>query len=234
MKAMLLAAGRGLRLGALTAERPKPLLEVGGRPLIEHHLMALKRAGFTELVINLGWRGAAIRERLGDGADFGVTIVYSEEPENEPLETGGGIHRALPLLGTGPFAVVNSDLWCDYPLHHLRWIKPPLAHLILVANPAHHPAGDFVLRGGYVTMPGTTPENTPEKTEPTLTYAGIAVLHPELFAGCEPGRYRLAPLLAAAARRGQVTGSEHHGLWIDIGTPERLAAARRAEESNGI
>ncbi len=220
MKAMLLAAGRGERLGALTEQQPKPLLEVGGRPLIEHHVTALKRAGFTDLVINLGWRGSAIREHLGDGAAFGVTIAYSAEPENEPLETGGGIHHALPLLGAGPFAVVNSDLWCDYPLHHLRWIKTALAHLILVANPAHHPAGDFVLREGYVAMP--------EDPGPTLTYAGIAVLHPELFAGRAPGRYRLAPLLAAAARRRQVTGSEHHGLWIDIGTPERLAAARQA------
>lgn len=213
MKAMILAAGRGERLRPLTDTLPKPLLPVRGRPLLEHHFAALARAGVSEVVINLGWLGERIRQHVGDGARFGVSVVYSEEGY-PPLETGGGIHRALSLLGPEPFWLVNGDVFCDYVFEHRALAPGALAHLVLVPNPAHHPGGDFALAEGYVADAG----------QPRLTYAGLAILHPALFAGCEPGRFALAPLLRASAARRQVTGELYTGEWSDVGTPERLAA----------
>lgn len=216
MKAMILAAGKGERLRPLTLHTPKPLVAVGGVPLIEHHIHALVRAGFSELVINHAWLGQQIEDYLGDGARFGVRIAYSAE--GEPLETGGGIHRALPLLGAAPFLLVNGDIWTDYDFADLRRAPQGLAHLVLVDNPAHHPAGDFRLQDGRAC---------PRGEQAGLTYSGIAVLDPALFAGCQPGAFKLAPLLLEAMGRGQVSGEHFRGRWVDVGTHERLAEVER-------
>ncbi|PWV62346.1 N-acetylmuramate alpha-1-phosphate uridylyltransferase MurU [Plasticicumulans acidivorans] len=215
MKAMILAAGRGERMRPLTDTLPKPLLTVGGRALIEYHLERLAAAGFTDIVINLGHLGEQIPAYLGDGARYGVRIAYSPEPPGA-LETGGGIHHALPLLGTAPFLLVNGDVWTDLPFGGLRTLLAAgdLAHLLLVDNPPQHPQGDFVLLDGRVQAEGAA----------RLTYSGIAVLQPPLFAGCTPGRFSLVPLLRAAMACGQVGGSHYRGDWRDIGTRERLAA----------
>lgn len=216
--AFILAAGRGERMRPFTDRTPKPLLDIGGRALIEHHLLRLRTAGIERVVINLGWLGAQIRERLGDGGAYGVQIAYSEEGW-PALDTGGGIHRALPLLGDAPFVLVNGDVWCDLPLDRLReraerMPAGDLAHLVLVPNPPQHPQGDFVLDGTRVR------ESGPER----LTYSGQAVLHPQMFAGCAPGTFSLIPLLRAAMQRDAVGGERHDGQWLDIGTPDRLAA----------
>jgi MurNAc alpha-1-phosphate uridylyltransferase len=197
----------------LTDSVPKPLLRARGRPLIEHHVAALGAAGITRLVINLGWLGDKIRAHIGDGSRFGASVEYSDEGY-PPLETGGGIHRALPLLGAGPFWLVNGDVWCDYRFSSRTLAAGVLAHLVVVPNPPQHPAGDFALEAGLVAADG------PRR----FTYSGIAVIHPLLFAGCEPGRFPLAPLLRAAAAQRAVTGEIFTGEWSDIGTPERLAA----------
>jgi MurNAc alpha-1-phosphate uridylyltransferase len=210
MNAMILAAGRGERMRPLTDHLPKPLLSVGGRPLIEHQVRALAAAGFTRLVINHAYRGEQIEAVLGEGARWGVRIVYS--PEAPALETGGGIFNALPLLGPGPFAVVNADLWTNLDYRLLR--RPParLAQLVLVDNPDYHPEGDFALVEGLARNRG----------QPRYTFSGIGVYRPELFQGCRPGAFPLAPLLRAACDRGQVGATHHPGLWMDVGTPERL------------
>ncbi|MDV7211448.1 N-acetylmuramate alpha-1-phosphate uridylyltransferase MurU [Azotobacter beijerinckii] len=216
MKAMILAAGKGERLRPLTLHTPKPLVRAGGVPLIEYHVRALVAAGFRELVINHAWLGAQIEAYLGDGARFGASIAYSAE--GEPLETGGGIHRALPLLGGEPFLLVNGDIWTDYAFADLRRVPASLAHLVLVDNPAHHPQGDFCLEDGRVSARGE---------RPGLTYSGIAVLDPALFAGCRPGAFKLAPLLLAAMAEGRVGGEHFRGRWVDVGTHERLAEVER-------
>ncbi|GAB3392862.1 nucleotidyltransferase family protein [Azotobacter armeniacus] len=216
MKAMILAAGKGERLRPLTLHTPKPLVRAGGVPLIEYHVRALAAAGFRELVINHAWLGAQIEAYLGDGARFGVSIAYSAE--GAPLETGGGIHRALPLLGSEPFLLVNGDIWTDYDFAGLHRVPAALVHLVLVDNPAHHPQGDFRLQDGRVSA----------RDEQTgLTYSGIAVLDPALFADCRPGAFKLAPLLLAAMARGQVGGEHFRGRWVDVGTHERLAEVER-------
>jgi MurNAc alpha-1-phosphate uridylyltransferase len=222
MKAMILAAGKGERMRPLTLHTPKPLLPVGGMPLIEHHIRALAAAGFTELVINHAWLGQQIEDYLGDGARFGVSIGYSAE--GEPLETGGGIQRALPLLGREPFLLVNGDVWTDYPFAGLRRPLAGLAHLVLVDNPAHHPEGDFRLQGERACA---------RDAEVGLTYSGIAVLDPALFAGCRPGAFKLAPLLRDAMALGQVSGEHYRGQWVDVGTRERLAEVERLLAERG-
>lgn len=200
-----------------TDTRPKPLVEIGGRMLIEHHLLNLAAAGVREVVINLGWLGQEIVRVLGDGARYGVAIAYSDEGW-PALETGGGIRRALPLLGDAPFVLVNADVYTDYPLrqlveHAARAATADLAHLLLVPNPEHHPRGDFALRDGRIVEPGEPP---------LLTFSGLSVLDPRLFDGYADGAFALAPLLRAAAARGQVSGERHDGLWSDVGTPQRL------------
>jgi MurNAc alpha-1-phosphate uridylyltransferase len=212
MKAMILAAGKGERLRPLTLHTPKPLVRAGGVPLIEYHLRALKRAGFTDVVINHAWLGQQIEDYLGDGQRLGLNIAYS--PEGEPLETGGGIFRALPLLGDEPFLVVNGDIWTDCDFAPLKTPIKGLAHLVLVDNPLHHPTGDFALVGGEVRDDASLSR---------LTYSGIAVLHPQLFAGCSAGAFKLAPLLRDAMGKGRVTGEHFTGRWVDVGTHERLA-----------
>ena len=213
MKAMILAAGRGKRMGALTADRPKPLLRVGDDSLIGWQLRRLARAGFIDVVINLGYRGTMIAAALGDGSSYGLRIHYSREPE-EGLETAGGIIQALPLLGDAPFLVVNADIWCDADLRRFRENRPAesLAHLLLVETPAWKARGDFSLAGNMLIA------------GETLTFTGISVLHPRLFAGIAPGFRPLAPILRAHLPRGELSGEVHGGVWQDIGTPERLAA----------
>lgn len=221
MKAMILAAGKGERLRPLTLHTPKPLVQAGGVPLIEYHVRALAAAGFAELVINHAWLGEQIEAYLGTGDRYGVRIDYSAE--GEPLETGGGIHRALPLLGDQPFAVINGDIWTDYDFAALAQPLAGLAHLILVDNPAHHPTGDFALTNGKV-IDASTPAAA-------FTYSGIAVLHPRLFEGCSAGAFKLAPLLRQAMAAGEVSGEHHSGRWVDVGTHERLAEVERILEA---
>jgi MurNAc alpha-1-phosphate uridylyltransferase len=216
MKAMILAAGKGERLRPLTLHTPKPLVPVAGVPLIEYHLRALASAGVRELVINHAWLGAQIEAHLGDGARFGLSIAYS--PEGEPLETGGGILRALPLLGDQPFILVNGDIFTDYPFANLCRPLPGLAHLVLLDNPAHHPQGDFSLLADGRLIDA-------QAGQPSLTYSGIAVLSPELFADCQPGAFKLAPLLRQAMAQGLVSGERYAGRWVDVGSYERLAEA---------
>lgn len=213
MKAMILAAGRGERMRPLTDHTPKPLLRAGGRMLIEYHIEALVRAGVREIVINHAHLGANIEQALGDGHRYGATLVYSAEGA-QALETGGGIYQALPLLGAAPFVVVNADIWTDYPLAHLSHAPEGLAHLVLVDNPPQHGAGDFVLRDRQVFDEDGT----------KLTFSGIGVYRPELFAGCKAGAFPLAPLLRTAMSAGAVSGEHYQGRWFDIGTPERLRA----------
>ena len=211
MKALILAAGRGERLRPLTDNTPKPLLQVGGRPLIEYIIADLARAGFGDLVVNLAHLGEQIQTWLGDGSRLGMHVTYSQEGE-DALETGGGIYQALPLLGDGPFLVVNGDVATDFPFASLRNRHDGLAHLVLVENPPHHPQGDFALQGDKVTAGG----------EPKFTFSGIGVYRPELFEGCKPGKFPLAPLLREAMATGLVSGQIHPGFWMDIGTVERL------------
>ncbi len=213
--AMILSAGRGERLRPLTDTTPKALLEVAGGPLIVRHLRALREAGIVDVVINLSHLGEQIQDALGDGREFGVSLRYSPEP-SPPLETGGGICQALPLLGPDPFWVVNADVCTDYPFAAPALADGDDAHLVLIDNPAHHPEGDFCLEGGRVR----------EQSGERLTFAGVGFYRPRLFDACEPGRFPLAPLLRAAIRGGRARGEHYRGTWVDVGTPERLAAAR--------
>src|SRR5690606_1681481 len=214
MKAMLLAAGRGERMRPLTDSCPKPLLSVAGRPLIVWHLERLAAAGFTDVVINLSWLGEQIAERLGDGSRYGVRIAWSREPW-PALETGGGIFNALELLGSSPFLLVNGDVFTDVDFTRVLLQPGDLAQLVLVPNPPHHPDGDFWLQAGRIVEEGGMAQR--------LTYSGIAVLHPELFDGAEPGRFSLLPWLARARAAGRLGGQRHDGRWLDVGTPGRLA-----------
>lgn len=213
MRAMILAAGKGERMRPLTLTTPKPLIAIAGVPLIEYHLRALAQAGVCEVVINHAWLGEKIEAHLGDGERFGLNITYSRE--SQPLETGGGIYKALPLLGDAPFIVVNGDIFTDYDFSVLRKPLDGLAHLVLINNPEHHLEGDFSLQENRVLSAGAQ----------TFTYSGIAVLSPKLFADCQAGAFKLAPLLRQAIAQGQVSGEHFNGSWIDVGTQERLAAA---------
>ena len=200
----------------LTDDTPKPLLRIGGQTLIEHHIHALAQAGFTELVINHAHLGEQIVAALGDGDAYGVEIRYSAETP-PALETGGGIFNALPLLGEGPFLVLNADIWTDFPLAELPEQIEGLAHLVLVDNPEHHAQGDFSLSAGQVSQRGPA----------MLTFGGIGVYSPELFSGCTAGAFPLAPLLRQAMDESRVSGEHYQGSWFDIGTPERLEAVNR-------
>lgn len=219
MKAMILAAGLGKRMRPLTDHLPKPLLPCGGKPLIVHHIEALVAAGITELVINHAYLGHMIEAALGDGAALGATIEYS--PEREPLNTGAGIAKALPLLGDEPFILVNGDVWSDFPWPSLLDIPVDLAHLVLVDNPTHNPQGDFMLNAvGRVSLQASGTEGR------QLTYAGISVLHPQLFNDCPAGQFALTEPLREAMAAGRVSGQHYQGGWVDVGTPERLRDAQ--------
>ncbi|WLQ13894.1 nucleotidyltransferase family protein [Hahella aquimaris] len=217
MRAMILAAGLGTRMRPLTENLPKPLLQAGDKSLIEHIIDALKRAGVTELVINHAWHGDKLKQFLGDGSSFGVSIHYS--PEGSPLETAGGIKKALPLLDDGadsPFVVVNGDIWSNYNFAGLvnrQFSSEDLAHLVLVENPPHNQTGDFQLGDNERVLP-----RGPSK----LTFSGIGVYRPSLLASVPSGVYPLAPVLRAAIAKGKVSGEHFNGLWFDIGTPDRL------------
>jgi N-acetyl-alpha-D-muramate 1-phosphate uridylyltransferase len=227
MRAMILAAGRGERMRPLTDTRPKPLLEVGGKPLIQYHLEALGQAGISDIVINLAWQGELIRRALGDGKRFGVQIRYSDEPAGA-LETGGGILAALPLLGPGPFLVISGDIWSDFALAPCidRLAADDVAHFVVVPNPGFHAQGDFGLESGRLV-----------DRAPRFTYANIGVLRAEFFAGRQPGRFALAPLMFEWIRQGRVSGELFLGRWHNLGTPMQLAQldaelrARRPEAS---
>ncbi len=200
----------------LTDDCPKPLLPVGGRPLIVWHLRALAAAGIRDVVINLSWLGAQIAAALGTGEEHGVRIAYSDEGE-PPLETGGGIERALPLLGPAPFLLVNGDVFTDIDFGTLRLPQGSLAHLVLVPNPPHHGRGDFDLVDGHIV----------EAAGERLTYSGVALVDPQLLAEAEPGRFPLLPWLLRARAAGRLTGQRHEGYWLDVGTPARLAELDR-------
>jgi len=218
MKAMILAAGRGERMRPLTDRLPKPLLEAGGKALVVWLIERLRVAGIRELVLNHAHLGAKIESALGDGAALGVSLHYSREAA--ALGTAGGIAQALPLLGEAPFVAVNADVFCEFAFDRLREraLGAALAHLVLVDNPPHHPAGDFTLSGARVG----------NATADRLTFAGIGLYSPALFAGVARGeRAELAPLLREAAEAGRVNGERFAGRWVDVGTPERLAALDR-------
>ena len=211
--AMILAAGKGERMRPLTDNMPKPLLQAGGKPLLQYHLENLARAGVGRIVINHARLGEMIVDRFADGREFGVEIIYSPEGD-EPLETGGGIKNALPLLGPDAFIVVNADIWTDFDFKRLPSSPDGLAHLVLVPNPGHHTHGDFNLVNGKVTD-GVSGER--------YTYSGIGVYKPELFAGLTEEAFMLAPVLRDAAGRGAISGEVFTGRWLDIGTPARLS-----------
>jgi len=216
VKAMILAAGRGERMRPLTDAQPKPLLKVRGKALIEYHLEMLSAAGIKDVAINTAWLGEQIPAHIGDGTRWGLNIEYSHEGW-PALETGGGIFKALALLGNKPFLVINGDVWTDWKLLSPRlpqcWQAHTVAHLILVNNPTHHPNGDFGLKNNHVVADAAE----------QFTYSGIGFFHPSLFAGCKAGAFKLAPLLYEASHNQQVTGELFQGQWSDVGTPERLA-----------
>jgi len=210
---MILAAGRGERLRPLTNQLPKSLVEVRGRSLLERHLDNVHAAGIDTVVINLGWLGDQIVERLGSGKRYGLEIIYSQEGE-DILETGGGIHKALPQLGIEPFLVVNADIYTDMPVPDMQISDSHLGHLVMVPTPEYRERGDFDLEEGLIRNGESA----------VFTFSGVAIYRPEFFDGCEAGRFPLAPMLREAADRGQLSGSLYKGLWADVGTPERLAA----------
>lgn len=230
---MILAAGRGERLAPLTDHTPKPMVNIGGKPLICHQLAWLRRAGVAEVVINLHHLGEQIEAAVGDGGNFGVRVCYSRE--EELLETGGGIRKALPLLRPGPFLVLNGDIWTNYAFHRLfarnlfadklLVARPARAHLVLTPKPAHKPAADFHFAGAAGPAGVMRVERDPVRDD--LTYCGIAMLAEALFADSEAAPFSLRDLLFDAADRGLLTGERFDGSWIDIGTPQQLERARR-------
>ncbi|HWW19814.1 MAG TPA: nucleotidyltransferase family protein [Steroidobacteraceae bacterium] len=213
-RAMILAAGRGERMRPLTDRTPKPLLEVRGKPLIVYHLERLCALGLSEVVINLAWLGNVIRERLGDGARWNLHIRYSDEGA-EPLETGGGVFKALPWLGPDPFLIVNGDVFTDYDFAALRIAPEAWAQLVLVPNPPQGLHGDFSLRDGFVVD---------EPGAPRWTYSGIGLYRPELFTGCVAGRFKMLPVFQRAIIDRRLQGEIYTGLWNDVGTADRLSA----------
>ncbi|GFE83062.1 mannose-1-phosphate guanylyltransferase [Steroidobacter agaridevorans] len=216
MRAMILAAGRGERMRPLTDRTPKPLLTVAGKPMIQYHIEALAAAGMREIVINLAWLGQQIRAAIGDGSQFGVRVHYSDEGD-AALETGGGVFQALPFLagpsGTDPFVVVSGDVWTEYPLGDVgsKLSDTDIAHFVVVPNPDFHARGDFGLADGRLTDSGER-----------YTYANIGVMRPEFFAGCQPGKFPLAPLMFDWIRKDRVSGELFRGVWHNVGTPQQL------------
>ncbi len=225
MKALIFAAGLGERMRPLTDHTPKPLLAVAGTPLIEWHLQRLAALGIDEVVINTSWLAEQFPRQLGDGSRWGLRLHFSHEGP-VPLETGGGMYNALPLLGDAPFLAVNGDIWSDFDFARLPSTLDGLAHLVMVDNPAHHPRGDFIL--------GPDSQLRDDGDAPRLTFAGIGLYRPSLLQGWQtvigdvegrdavPPRFKLAPLLRAAMALEAVSGQHHAGAWTDVGTPQRL------------
>jgi MurNAc alpha-1-phosphate uridylyltransferase len=227
MKALIFAAGLGERMRPLTDRTPKPLLAAGGKPLIVWHLEKLAALGVREVVVNTSWLAGQFPATLGDGSRWGLRLQFVHEGDT-PLETGGGMLNALPLLGDAPFLAINGDIWCDFDFARLPTEPEGEAHLLLVDNPEHHPEGDFILdANGHVHDTGAGPR---------LTFAGLGVYRPSLLAGwrqavgdtegadAAPPRFKLAPLLRAAMARSAMHGQHHRGRWTDVGTPQRLQA----------
>ncbi len=212
IRAMILSAGEGRRMLPLTKETPKPLLRVGGKPLIVWHIERLVEAGFREVIINIAYLGWKIRDYLGDGKRYGISIVYSDEQIEGGLETAGGIIKALPLLGDNTFLVINGDIWCDYHYNPLFKLGGSLAHLVLVPNPPQHIEGDFALIDNRVRLEG----------EKLLTFAGIGYYSPKLFDSIPYSRVALAPILREFIAKDKIAGEYYSGEWRDIGTPSRL------------
>lgn len=218
MRAIILAAGRGERLRPLTDSLPKPLLRVHGKALIMHHLERLRDAGITQVVVNTSWLAEKIHAALGDGSRWGVHVNFSYEGL-EPLETGGGILKAMPLLGREPFLVVNGDIFTDFPFENLKHSlkQDDLAHLVMVSNPAHHHQGDFHLSPiGHLRLEG----------EPKLTYSGIGVYKADFFKECRAGKFKLVPLMESAMAVEALSGESYDGLWSDVGSPESLESLK--------
>lgn len=209
MKAMILAAGRGKRMGELTTTQPKPLLKVGSDTLIEHQIKRLQQAGYNELVVNLGYLGEQIQNYLGDGQRYGVRIAYSTESQSG-LETGGGVYQALPLLGDKPFLLTNADIFCDYPYQQLKRRQTDSVHLVLVDNPAFKSSGDFSIIEGKLTA------------DKDYTFSGISIVNPEIFKNCQAGFFPIAPLFHQSIAHQTATAEHYDGVWFDVGTPERL------------
>jgi MurNAc alpha-1-phosphate uridylyltransferase len=209
---MVLAAGRGERLRPLTDSMPKSLVEVQGQSLLERHLDNIRRAGIKDVVINLGWLGEQIVERVATGSRYGLSVSYSDE-QDDILETGGGIHKALPMLGDKPFLVVNADVYTDMPIPDVSLSRRDMGHLVMVPSPSYREGGDFDVENGRIRN-GESQQ---------LTFSGVAVYRPEFFAGCEAGRFSIVPMLREAADDDLLQGSIYAGLWADVGTPERLA-----------
>jgi N-acetyl-alpha-D-muramate 1-phosphate uridylyltransferase len=246
VRAIVLAAGRGQRMGALTECCPKPLLSVGGKTLIEHTIARLVAAGISQIVVNHAYLGEQIVAQLGDGSHLGVTVTYSPEPSGA-LETGGGILKALPLLGEGPFIAINADVYTDFDLSTLTERSINLAHIVLVPNPEHHPEGDFSLEphtngqrianyqratSSQTVSEKTISEGTDSQDTERYTFSGIGIYHPDLWRGWILGRFRLPPVLRRAMDSRGVTGEVYTGEWWDIGTAQRLADLRATLKPN--
>jgi MurNAc alpha-1-phosphate uridylyltransferase len=225
MKAMILAAGEGRRMRPLTEHTPKPLLKIAGKPLLEHHILRLKSAGFNEVVINTAYLGQQIADFCGDGSQWGIRLQISSE--GAPLETAGGIIEALNWLSPEPFLVVNGDVFTDFPFENLRQLRPVSGHghLVLVSNPEHHPGGDFQLTEGKVCQ---ISELAPDGVGDSLTFSGIAVYDPHFFSGYARGKRPLKPLLDDAIERERLSGEHFTGVWNDVGTPERFTALQQS------
>lgn len=215
MKALIFAAGKGVRMGALCSDQPKVLLPLVGKPLLVHHIERLKEANVQDIVLNVSHMADKIKKVLGNGSHWGVHLAYSEEPY--PLETGGGMLKALPLLGDDPFITVSGDIWTDYPFARLPATLDGMAHLVLNDRLEGLPVGDFTLQGGRIANTGIN----------SLNFAGIGVYHPELLKEYQPGVFKLYPLLREAATRGALTGEYYSGRWFNIGTPSVYRQAQR-------
>ena len=213
---MILAAGRGERLRPLSDKMPKSLVEVRGQSLLERHLTNIRSAGIEDVVINLGWLGEQIVERVATGTAYELNVTYSDEGD-DILETGGGIHNALPLLGDEPFLVVNADIFTDMPPPQVSLSDSQMGHLVMVPTPEYRTGGDFDLESGIVR----------NGEAPSLTFSGVAIYRPEFFSTCEAGRFSIVPMLREAADSGLLQGSLYEGLWADVGTPGRLRAINR-------
>jgi MurNAc alpha-1-phosphate uridylyltransferase len=225
MKAMILAAGEGRRMRPLTEHTPKPLLKIAGKPLLEHHILRLKSAGFKEVVINTAYLGQQIADFCGDGSQWGIRLRISSE--EALLETAGGIIEALQWLSPDPFLVVNGDVFTDFPFGNLRQLRLASGHghLVLVSNPEHHPRGDFQLTGGKVCQ---ISESASGGVNDSLTFSGIAVYDPHFFSGYARGRRPLKPLLDDAIEGERLSGEHFSGLWNDVGTPARFTALQQS------
>ena len=223
MKAMILAAGRGERLGSLTLKTPKPLTDIRGKKLIEYNLLKLKESGINEVVINISWLGNKIKEYLGNGDKWSIKIIYSNEGDNL-LGTGGGILNALPLLGNEPFWLINSDIYSNYKIDINCKLNPNfVAKLILVPNPDHNKDGDFSLEGGKTLFP---------KLDNNFTFSGISLISPTMFYKEKKLVFPLEPILENYARLGKISGELYKGFWMDIGTQDRLDSIRKILDNN--